>query len=70
VIKVETIFNKDKSTTSLHFESRTTDEDSLSELDELFNALMTASDKKILIGMNYKNTSSFYMEILTPEVEI
>jgi hypothetical protein len=56
VIKVE--FTKNEGTTTLHFESRTTDEDSLTELDHLYEILMFSMQRTSL-GGGYDSSTRF-----------
>ena len=60
MIKVE--FVKKANTTVLHFESRTTDDTSLSELDHLYEILMSNMQRTAL-GGGYDSSSRFSIEL-------
>jgi hypothetical protein len=63
VIKVDYLVKND--TTTIHFESRTTDEESLSELDHLYEILMSNMQKTAL-GGGYDSSARF--SIILPNV--
>ena len=58
MIKVEAVKNEAAGTIVLHFESRTTDADSLEELDSLYEVLMSSMKRTVLSG-GYDNSSRF-----------
>lgn len=64
MIKVE--FDKREDETTLYFESRTTDEDSLKELDHLYEILMSGLSRTALSG-GYDNSTRFSITLNNPE---
>jgi hypothetical protein len=70
MIKVESLYSKEKEVTTLFFESRTTSNEDLEKLDELYNAIATLADKKLLLKLGYDNSNSFSLIVRTPEVDI
>ena len=60
MIKVE--FLKKEDSTILYFESRTTDSESLSELDNLYEVLMSAMSRTAL-GGGYDASNKFSIEL-------
>ena len=63
MIKVE--FDRREDETTLFFESRTTDDDSLKELDHLYEILMSGLARTAL-GGGYDNTARFSITLKNP----
>lgn len=66
MIKVDLV-KKDEDTSVLYFESRTTDEASISELDSLYELLMSALKRNAVSG-GYDSSYKFSIELKNPQV--
>lgn len=62
MIKVEVVRSEGGDTAVLHFESRTTDPDSLDELDSLYEVLMKAMTRTV-VKAGYDNSNRFSIEL-------
>ena len=58
MIKVDVTKNEKNETATIQFESRTTDQDSLDELDSLYEILMKSMSRTV-IKAGYDNSSRF-----------
>lgn len=66
MIKVEFLEKEIDKTSVIYFESRTTDEDSLADLDRLYELLVSSLRSKVVAG-GYDNSAKFFIEIKNPE---
>lgn len=67
MIKVEMLRKDEEDTTVLFFESRTTDSDSLKELDELYEVIMTAT-RSTMVKAGYDSSNKFSVEFRNPQI--
>lgn len=65
MIKVEFLEKEIDKTSVMYFESRTIDEESLVELDRLYEILMSALRSKVVAG-GYDNSAKFFIEVKLP----
>ena len=65
MIKVEFLEKEIDRTAVIYYESRTTDEESLAELDRLYEVLMSALRSKVVAG-GYDNSAKFFIEVKLP----
>lgn len=65
MIKVDLLEKEIDKTTVLYFESRLTDDDSLSELDRLYEILVS-SLSKVMVAGGYDNSHKFFIEVHNP----
>jgi len=65
MIKVEQISKEIDRTMVIYFESRTTDTESLSDLDSIYEVLMSNLRSRIVAG-GYDNSSKFFIELKLP----
>lgn len=62
VIKVDLLEKEIDKTTVIYFESRTIDDNSLTELDKLYELLMSSLRSKV-IGAGYDTSAKFFIEL-------
>ena len=65
MIKVEYLEKEIDKTTVLYFESRTVDEESLADLDRVYEVLMS-SLKRVIVAAGYDNSQKFFIELNNP----
>lgn len=65
VIKVDLLEKEIDKTTVLYFETRTVDDDSLADLDRLYEILMSSLRSKVVAG-GYDNSYKFFIELKNP----
>lgn len=62
MIKVDLLEKEIDNTTVLYFETRTKDEESLQELDKLYEILI-ANLSRVVVAAGYDNSSKFFVEL-------
>ena len=62
MIKVDLLEKEIDKTTVMYFETRTVDEDSLSELDKLYEILMSNLNR-VVVAAGYDNSQKFFIEL-------
>ena len=65
MIKVDLLEKEIDKTTVLYFESRTTDDRSLEDLDRLYEILMSNLNRVAVAG-GYDNSQKFFIELKNP----
>lgn len=65
MIKVESLEKEIDKTTVLYFESRTVDEESLADLDRMYEVLMSNLRTRV-VAAGYDNSQKFFIELNNP----
>jgi hypothetical protein len=65
VIKVDLLEKEIDKTTILYFESRLVDDESLMDLDKLYEILMSNLNR-VVVAAGYDNSQKFFIELKNP----